>query len=152
MFQTSYSLINEAHCFYCLSCCLAWVRLISFYILNSTVGPLWIMLRKMLVEAVCFLSVLGVITLAAGITLQVKRFAFLAKFFLLKTILTPYSSFSFSSFIFVFGVITKVVSRFLHYIVTRYIFFSVFRRLVLDVFAYYFIQRCSVFIFFWFLV
>ncbi|XP_063724949.1 transient receptor potential cation channel subfamily M member-like 2 isoform X3 [Symsagittifera roscoffensis] len=68
---TSYSLINEAHCFYCLSCCLAWVRLISFYILNSTVGPLWIMLRKMLVEAVCFLSVLGVITLAAGITLQV---------------------------------------------------------------------------------
>ena len=95
LFQTSYSLINEAHCFYCLSCCLAWVRLISFYILNSTVGPLWIMLRKMLVEAVCFLSVLGVITLAAGITLQVKRFAFVVIVFLVNSILTPCSSFSF---------------------------------------------------------
>ena len=73
--QTDLSLVDICHCCYCLSCFLAWVRLISFYILNSTVGPLWIMLRKMLVEAVCFLSLLGVVTLAAGITLQVNIFA-----------------------------------------------------------------------------
>ena len=56
---------------YGIVCFLMWVRLLRFYNCSQRMGPMWIMIRKMLVELFIFLSVLGILILASGIFMKV---------------------------------------------------------------------------------
>ncbi|XP_075262366.1 transient receptor potential cation channel subfamily M member 3-like isoform X2 [Convolutriloba macropyga] len=46
-----------------------WLRLLRFYQVSPKVGPIWIMIRKMLVETLIFLSVFLLVIIACGIVI-----------------------------------------------------------------------------------
>ena len=57
---------------YAISGFFIWIRLLSFYRCSRKLGPLWIMLRKMMHEALGFMLIFSTISIAAGISMQVS--------------------------------------------------------------------------------
>ncbi|XP_063725555.1 transient receptor potential cation channel subfamily M member-like 2 [Symsagittifera roscoffensis] len=55
---------------YAISGFFIWIRLLSFYRCSRKLGPLWIMLRKMMHEALGFMLIFSTISIAAGISMQ----------------------------------------------------------------------------------
>ncbi|XP_075263446.1 uncharacterized protein LOC142355034, partial [Convolutriloba macropyga] len=58
-----------ARALYGLTSILMWIRLLRFYLANEKLGSMWIMIRRMLWETLIFMTHMGIMIIASGISL-----------------------------------------------------------------------------------
>ena len=58
-----------ARALYGITSILMWIRLLRFYLASEKLGSMWIMIRRMLWETIIFMTHMGIMILASGISL-----------------------------------------------------------------------------------